>query len=350
VPSLLELIELVYAGIENGEIWEGFLDSLARVIPFDHSSLQIFCRESRTPALQMHAGLDSTAARAYQEHFCHLNPWIREHGDRIANPVHDSESILPFDAYQKSAFYQEFGARNHIAHSVACNVSDGEDGTAVLSLTRRHSTGAFTESETGVIRMLAPHLRRAVRMRGRLAEWHTALAIQGALAPAHLVLDERLRVRDASPGAEAFLRTSGMMSLRKGSLSIAAEYSELFRSLVRGERHSATLRDDSGRPQPIRAIPLPGSASPGGGRLTVLVFASPGSGDWSRRLATDFGLTPAEIRLTLALLESDSLARAAEPLGISINTAKTQLASIFRRTGVRSQKELAQLAARLGAP
>jgi DNA-binding CsgD family transcriptional regulator len=49
-------------------------------------------------------------------------------------------------------------------------------------------------------------------------------------------------------------------------------------------------------------------------------------------------------------LESDSLARAAESLGISINTAKTQLTSIFRRTGVRSQKELAQLAARLGAP
>jgi DNA-binding CsgD family transcriptional regulator len=141
-----------------------------------------------------------------------------------------------------------------------------------------------------------------------------------------------------------------MMSLRKGSLSIAAEYRELVQSLVRGERHSAVLRDDSGRPQPIRAIPLPASASPGGGRLTVLVFASHGSDDWSCRFAAAFGLTPAEIRLTCALLESDSLAGAAESLGISISTAKTQLASIFRRTGVRRQKELAQLAARLGAP
>jgi DNA-binding CsgD family transcriptional regulator len=350
VPSLLELIELVYAGIEKGEIWEHFLDSLSRVTPFDHASLQIFGREGRTPDLQMLAGLDSATARAYQEHFCHLNPWIREHSDRIANPVHDSESILPFDEYKKSAFYQEFGARNHIAHGIACNVSEGEDGTAVLSLTRRHSTGVFTRSEAGVIRTLAPHLRRAVRVRGRLAEWQTAIAIQGALAPAYLVLDERLRVRDASAGAEAFLRVRGMMSLLKGSLSIATESRELVRSLVRGERHSITLRDSSGHPQPIRAIPLPASASSGGGRLTVLVFASPGFVDWSRSLETDFGLTPAEIRLTRSLLESHSLARAAEPLGISINTAKTQLASIFRRTGVRSQKELAQLAARLGAP
>jgi DNA-binding CsgD family transcriptional regulator len=350
MPSILELIQLLYAGTEAGEIWGDFLDSLARLIPFDVAGIQIFGRENRTPDLQMQTGLDSAAARAYQEHFCHLNPWIREHADRIANTVWVGEEILPFDVYRKRAFYQEFGARNHIAHSIGCNVSEVEDGSGVLSFSRRHSTGAFTQSETGVIRMLAPHLRRAVRMRRRLAEWQTAIAIQGALAPAHLVLDERLLVRDVSAGADAFLRSSGMMSLRKGSLSIAAEYRELVGSLVRGERHSATLRDGSGRLQPIRAIPLPASASPGGGRLTVLVIASAGSADWSSRLAADFGLTPAEVRLTSALLENDSLARAAESLCISINTAKTQRASIFRRTGVRSQKELAQLAARLGAP
>jgi DNA-binding CsgD family transcriptional regulator len=350
MPSILELIELAYAGTEAGEIWKDFLDGLAQLIPYDVAGMQIFGQESRTPDLQMQTGMDSAAARAYQEYYCHLNPWIRDHGDLVINTVDVSDEMLPFDAYQKSAFYQEFGTPNHVAHSIWCNVSAGEDDTGLLSVCRRHSTGPFTQSETGVIRMLVPHLRRAVRMRGRLAEWQTAIAIQGALAPAHLVLDERLRVRDASAGAEAFLRISGMMSLRNGSLSIAAEYRELVGSLVRGKRHSATLRDDSGRPQPVRAIPLPASASPGGGRLTVLVFASPGSGEWSRRLAADFGLTPAEIRLTCALLENDSLARAAEPLGISINTAKTQLASIFRRTGVRSQKELAQLAARLGAP
>jgi hypothetical protein len=64
MPSILELIELVYAGTEAGEIWEAFLDSLARVIPFDVAAIQIFGQESRTPDLQMQAGLDSAAARA----------------------------------------------------------------------------------------------------------------------------------------------------------------------------------------------------------------------------------------------------------------------------------------------
>ncbi len=97
------------------------------------------------------------------------------------------------------------------------------------------------------------------------------------------------------------------------------------------------MGDSESRAHPLRAIPPPRATSVGAGRLTVLVFESLGSGDWSRRLAADFGRSPAEIRLTGALLESESLAGAAEFLGIG-------------RTGARNQKELARLAARLGAP
>ncbi len=350
MPSLLELIELVYAGAETGETWGALFDSLAQVIPFDQSALHVFGGDGRTADLRMQNGMDSAAEHAYQQHYCYLNPYLPAMVNRTGSPVYVGEEILPFDTYRRSAFYQEFGVPNHIAHGVACHVSEGQEGSAVLSLNRRQSTGVFTRAEVAVIRMLEPHLRRAIRIRGRLAEWKTAMAIQDGLSPAYLVLDERLRVRDASACVETLLKNTGLVSRRHGSLSIAAEYRELVGSLVRGERHSATLREDGGRPLRIRATPLPASASPGGGRLTVLLFPSPGPVDWSRRLAADFGLTPAEIRLTRALLESPSLARAAAPLGISINTAKTQLASIFRRTGVRSQKELAQLAARLGAP
>jgi DNA-binding CsgD family transcriptional regulator len=350
MPSILELIELVYAGAETGETWGALFDGLARAIPFDQSALHMLGGDGRTADLRMQTGLDSAAENAYQQHYCYLNPFVPAMVNRASSPVYVGEELLPFDTYRRSAFYQEFGARNHVAHGVACHVAEGQEGAAVLSLNRRHSTGVFTPDEVGVIRMLAPHLRRAIRIRGRLAEWKTAMAIRDSQAQAFLVLDERLRIRDASAGVESLLRNTGLVSMRHGTLSIAAAYRELVGSLVRGERHSATLREDDGRPLPVRATPLPASASPGGSRLTVLLFAPPCSGDWARRLAADFGLTPAEIRLTHSLLESDSLARAAESLGISINTAKTQLASIFRRTGVKSQKELAQLAARLGAP
>lgn len=56
-----------------------------------------------------------------------------------------------------------------------------------------------------------------------------------------------------------------------------------------------------------------------------------------------FGLTPAEARLTLKLIDGLSLTVAAEALGISRNTARTQLSSVFSKTSLNSQTQLVKL-------
>ncbi|MDA9984139.1 hypothetical protein N9E29_03445 [Porticoccaceae bacterium] len=56
-----------------------------------------------------------------------------------------------------------------------------------------------------------------------------------------------------------------------------------------------------------------------------------------------FGVTLAEARLTLKLLEGLSLTAAAEALGVSRNTARTQLSSVFSKTDLNSQTQLVKL-------
>ena len=56
-----------------------------------------------------------------------------------------------------------------------------------------------------------------------------------------------------------------------------------------------------------------------------------------------FGVTLAEARLTLKLLEGLSLTAAAEALGVSRNTARTQLSSVFSKTNLNSQTQLVKL-------
>ena len=56
-----------------------------------------------------------------------------------------------------------------------------------------------------------------------------------------------------------------------------------------------------------------------------------------------FGVTPAEARLTLKLIDGLSLTAAAEELGISRNTARTQLSSVFSKTNLHSQTQLVKL-------
>ncbi len=56
-----------------------------------------------------------------------------------------------------------------------------------------------------------------------------------------------------------------------------------------------------------------------------------------------FGLTPAEARLAVVLAQGHSLAEALECLGVGVNTVRTQLKSIFGKTGTRRQAELVWL-------
>jgi DNA-binding CsgD family transcriptional regulator len=61
------------------------------------------------------------------------------------------------------------------------------------------------------------------------------------------------------------------------------------------------------------------------------------------RLIEVFGITPAEARLVARLVDGLTLTAAAEALGVSRNTARTQLSSIFTKTGVNRQMQLVKL-------
>jgi DNA-binding CsgD family transcriptional regulator/tetratricopeptide (TPR) repeat protein len=66
-----------------------------------------------------------------------------------------------------------------------------------------------------------------------------------------------------------------------------------------------------------------------------------------QRLRDLFGLTPAEARLALALVEGLPPAQAAARFGLSRNTVQAQLARIFEKTGVARQSGLMRLMMRL---
>jgi DNA-binding CsgD family transcriptional regulator len=56
-----------------------------------------------------------------------------------------------------------------------------------------------------------------------------------------------------------------------------------------------------------------------------------------------YGLTKAESRLVVLLLEGESIDVAARELGISAPTARTQLKSVFQKTGTGRQSDLIRL-------
>jgi DNA-binding CsgD family transcriptional regulator len=60
-------------------------------------------------------------------------------------------------------------------------------------------------------------------------------------------------------------------------------------------------------------------------------------------LVAGFQLTPAEARIALGIARGKTLANIAQLHGISVQTAKTQLKSVFSKTHTHRQAELAVL-------
>ena len=57
-------------------------------------------------------------------------------------------------------------------------------------------------------------------------------------------------------------------------------------------------------------------------------------------LENRFGLTPAQARLVIHLVEGDSLRSSAKALGIKYETVRSYLKSVFQKTGTHRQAEL----------
>ena len=66
-------------------------------------------------------------------------------------------------------------------------------------------------------------------------------------------------------------------------------------------------------------------------------------------LADLFGLTPAECRLALLLADGRAPTEITDILGVSRNTLKSQLASIYQKTGTSRQAQLVRLLLQLRA-
>ena len=62
-----------------------------------------------------------------------------------------------------------------------------------------------------------------------------------------------------------------------------------------------------------------------------------------RQLQDYYGLTNAQAKVAVHLCSKDNIVGAAEHLGISVNTARSHLRTIYAKTGAKSQSELVGL-------
>src|SRR3954453_17760480 len=176
-----------------------------------------------------------------------------------------------------------------------------------------------------------------------------------------LLVDSALHIRLASKTGEDMLRAGDGLDGERGRLACAD------RTAHRRLRQHVAMAADPDGPVGSVAVPRPSRVRPylltvmplhderawlGIPRACALVLAidaarcRPASAE---RLCKRYGLTAAEARTALVLLEADRLRDVAERLRVSLPTVRTTLQRVFNKTDTHRQPELVSLLLAQGA-
>lgn len=291
-----------------------------------------------------------------------------ERRDLPRSRLFDLGDLFPALDYRKTPEYSEWLAPLGLS-PVWPLVFVSEDRvdlpTVGVVLHRRRSMRPFDEGEVALAARLAPHFVRSQHIRHRIREARRsrlALAeIVERLLPGVIFLDGRGRVVGKNRSA-AHILAENRLQLEAGFLtSTNRSENERLRALVRAVTAEApaatrseagrsvmTVADREGASLSLYFVRLmPGTSANDDRTPVACIFigdpsssASDGLEDSLRQL---FGLTPAEAELVSLLMQGCSLKQIAAIRRSSLNTVRTQIRSVFRKTGTSRQGDLVRL-------
>jgi DNA-binding CsgD family transcriptional regulator len=269
---------------------------------------------------------------------------------------------------QARRIYAELTESHGISDVMQTVVLRASGRLAVIGAHRHEGAGILTEDDVAIMRLLVPHIRRAITIVDLLGvrkiEAHTLAATLDSFTAGVIVVADRGRIVHANAAARHMLSTRQPIAAVNGILSVRDTKAnrELADAIAIARSDEATIGSRGigvalRSAEPAIAHVLPLAHGDLRARLvpeaTAAVFITQADDPYPadiRALAESFDLTPAETRTLEHLVRGTTVADTAEALGVSVTTAKTHLLHIFSKTGVSRQADLISLVHRLVPP
>jgi DNA-binding CsgD family transcriptional regulator len=269
---------------------------------------------------------------------------------------YDLQTAACPDDCRRAEFYDGFLLRHNIPWGIGTWLHQSPRRQTYIALHALPDRRPFDTRDHALLQRFAPHLRRALEIKDRLtlAGLH-AEALRQTFDRATfglMILDEDVQVLDASELAMVMLERAGALGRApEGMTTFIDPMGSTLRKLLATCMQGGELKDGAlriprqgGLPLTLVLAPVRGSAQTWfcdrpswvlfvfdpEMRLTTLV----------QQLSTDLGITTREAEICALLVEGLDVNAISVRLRVSPHTARTQLKSIFRKTGARSQAEL----------
>ena len=366
------LIGDVYDAALDPASWPKALEKTCRYVEGMASTLLSQDSAQKTAEFHFSWGDDPEYTRSYQDTYVKMNPLLlpmvlaTETGSVVAN-----SDLVPIEEFRSTRFYQEWAQPQGYLDAVSATLDKSATGYAALAVTRHERDGLVDEGMRRRMQLLAPHFRRALAI-GKVIETNKveaatlADALDG-LAAGMFLVDAAGRIVHANARGHAVIAEAKVLKGLGGRLSATdmqadKTLAEVFTTANAGDVALATkgiavpLAARDGERWVAHVLPLTSGA-----RRQASVCYAAVAAVFVRKSALElrapldtlsdlYELTPAELRVLMAIVEIGGVPDVAPVLGISETTVKTHLRRLFEKTGTKRQAELVKLVAAFMSP
>jgi DNA-binding CsgD family transcriptional regulator len=350
-----ELLELIYQASTDAEAWNVLGVHLGNVFQ-STTSLFIHNSISKSVVVDMSYGFEESYVESYKQHYVAINPLIPGTLALPSGKVARMFEAVPEEALKQTEYYNEWLVPQGFRYSVGAYLSLRAPTSMFIAFHRHRYDRDFSDRSMALFSRLMPHFERALHISGRLNASDTLKGAQfdslDELGIGVIRLDRQCSAHSVSPKAERLIKQRLGLSLRFGRLVIdSPDLDRRFRGVVArviDERVAYPVDIPLGTGGHANGIVIPLHHSSGiltkVEAILLIKIQEVRPAPAIEALSTMFRLTQAEIRLLNALAEGQTISDYSQARELSRNTVKSQLQSLFTKTGVSRQADLVRLA------
>lgn len=288
----------------------------------------------------------------------------------IEQPVATAD-LMPHDEFVKSDLYREWARPQGLIDFVSAVLDKSATSVAMFGVFRHERNGFVDDEARRRMRLIAPHMRRAVLIAHmfdlRIAEAATfADTLDGLDAGLYLV-DANARLIHANTAGQAILDARDILHEIRGHLAACDQtvnqtLRDVFAAAGQGDSAlggrgiAVPLIGKDGERHVAHALPLTSGARRRAGiaySAVAALFVRKAALAMSPRsevIGKIFKLTPTELRVLLAIVEVGGVPEVAAALGVADTTIRTHVSRLFEKTGTARQADLVKLVAGYATP
>jgi len=369
--QLSDLIGEVYDTVLDQSLWEGVIERTAHFVRGTGASLYSKNVANQDGSVQCVVGIDPHYTQLYFDKYVTLDPTNGGHFlAEIEQPVAVADLMTPLE-FRETRFYREWVRPQGLVDCVNAVLDKSATSVAMFGVFRSERDGIVDDEARRRMRLIVPHIRRAVLI-GRMFDLKAAAAATFAdtldgLTVGMCLVDAGGRIVHANAAGYAIIGSGDVLRSVGGRLvahdpQVDKTLREIFAAADQGDAALGTMgiavpligKDDER--YVAHVLPLTSGARRRAGRTYTAAAAL-----FVRKAALvvpsafevigkTFKLTPTELRVLLAIVEVGAVPEVAAALGVAATTVKTHLGRLFAKTGATRQADLVKLVAGYASP